>query len=119
MRIIRRGEKARWDKDTQDQPPGARRSSIGNPPHRPVPLPKEDPKGKPQETSIDVLDWTSGERLWSASLLDKKLNSNQAQMAPGPTIEIHAHGMTSDQLALKITDTLRRYVAQLEGSPTH
>ena len=82
-----------------------------------VPMPKGDPKGQPQETSIDVMDWTSGERLWSAALLDKKLDPSQAQAAPGPRLEIRARGITSDQLALKITNELRRYVAELEGSP--
>lgn len=82
-----------------------------------VPLPKGDPKGKPQETSIDVVDWISGERLWTAALLDKKVDQNQPQPAPGPKLEIRAHGMTSDQLALKITGELRRYVSQLEASP--
>ena len=84
-----------------------------------VPLPRGDSKGKPQETSIDVVDWTSGERLWSAELLDKKLDQNQSQPAPGPKLQIRARGMTADQLALKITNELRRYVAQLEGSSTH
>lgn len=84
-----------------------------------VPLPKGDSKGKPPETSIDVADWVSGERLWSAALLDKKLDQNEKQAAPGPKLEIRAHGMTPDQLALKITDGLRRYVSQLESAPTH
>lgn len=84
-----------------------------------VPLPKGDPKGRPQETSIDVVDWVSGERLWTADLLDKKIDQNESQPAPGPKLEIRAHGMTSDQLALKITDELRRYVSQLEASPVH
>lgn len=84
-----------------------------------VPLPRRDPKGRPQETSIDVVDWVSGEQLWSAVLINKKLDPNQPQGAPGPKLEIRAHGMTSDQLALKITNELRRYVSQLESSPAH
>jgi hypothetical protein len=84
-----------------------------------VPMPKGEPKDKPQETSIDVVDWTSGERLWSAALLDKKLDSNQPQAPPRPELEIRARGMTPDQLALKITSELRRYVSQLESAPAH
>jgi hypothetical protein len=84
-----------------------------------VPLPKGDPNGKPRETSIDVVDWTSGQRLWTADLLDKKIDPNEAQPSPGPKLAIRAHGMTSDQLALKITEELRRYVSQLEASPAH
>jgi hypothetical protein len=84
-----------------------------------VPLPKGDPKGRPQETSIDVVDWTSGERLWTAELLDKKIDPNQPQTPPGPRLEIRAHGISSDQLALKITNELRRYVEQIENSPAH
>jgi hypothetical protein len=84
-----------------------------------VPMPKGESKDKPQEASIDVVDWTSGERLWSAALLDKKLDPNQPQAAPGAELEIRARGMTPDQLALKITSELRRYVSQLESAPAH
>jgi hypothetical protein len=84
-----------------------------------VPSPKGEPRDKPQETSIDVVDWVSGERLWTADLLDKKIDPNEPQPPPGPKIEIRAHGMPPDQLALKITDELRRYVEQLANAPAH
>ncbi|HEY6292808.1 MAG TPA: hypothetical protein VI455_14765 [Terriglobia bacterium] len=84
-----------------------------------VPLPKKEPKGKPQETSIDVVDWISGARLWSAALLDKKPDQNAAPPAPGPTLEFQVHGVTPDQLALKITNALRQYVEQLDASGSH
>ena len=84
-----------------------------------VPLPKKEAKGRPQETSIDVVDWVSGERLWSATLLDKKPVQKGEQPPPGPTLEIDARGMTPDQLALKITNSLRHYVEQLGSSPSH
>lgn len=81
-----------------------------------VPLPKKEPKKSPKETSIDVVDWISGERLWSAAILDKKPNPNSPQPAAGSSLEIPARDVTADQLALKITDELRRYVEQLESS---
>ena len=84
-----------------------------------VPLPRKEAKGRPQETSIDVVDWVSGERLWSATLLDKKPAQNGERPAPGPTLEIDARGVTPDQLALKITNALRHYVEQLASSAPH
>ena len=84
-----------------------------------VPLPKKEPKGKARETSIDVVDWVSGARLWSAALLDKKPNPNAGPQAPGPTLEIAVRGVSPDQLALKITDALRRYVELLDSSTAH
>lgn len=82
-----------------------------------VPHPKKEPKDKPGETSIDVVDWVSGQRLWTAALADKKPDRNQPQPAPGPSIEVSARGFTPDQLALKLTVELRRYVEQLANSP--
>ncbi|HUI43168.1 MAG TPA: hypothetical protein VL523_14490 [Terriglobia bacterium] len=84
-----------------------------------VPLPKKESRDKPRETSIDVVDWVSGERVWSATLLDKKIDHNAPPPAPGPTLEIRARGMTPDQLALRITTELRRYVEQLESTAPH
>jgi hypothetical protein len=81
-----------------------------------VPLPKAEPKDKPKETEIDVVDWTSGARLWTVTLLDKKVDHSAPQQPPGPSLEIRAHGMTADQLALKFTGELRRYVEQLQSS---
>jgi len=81
-----------------------------------VPLPKKEPKDKPKETSIEVIDWTTGARLWTATLLDKKVDHNAPAPPPGPSIEIRAHGMTPDQLALKITRELQRYVEQLQAA---
>jgi hypothetical protein len=81
-----------------------------------VPLPKQDSKDKPQEDEIDIVDWTSGARLWTVTLLDKKVDHNAPQPTPGPSLEIRAHGMTADQLAVKLTGELRRYVEQLQGS---
>ncbi len=81
-----------------------------------VPLPKQESKDKPHEDEIDVVDWTTGARLWTVTLLDKKVDHNAPQPTPGPSLEIHARGMTADQLALKLTGELRRYVEQLQGS---
>jgi hypothetical protein len=81
-----------------------------------VPLPKQESKDKPQETEIDVVDWTSGARLWTVTLLDKKVDHNAPQPTPGPSLELRARGMTPDQLALKLTTELRRYVEQLQGT---
>lgn len=81
-----------------------------------VPLPKPESKDKPQETEIDIVDWTSGARLWTVTLLDKKVDHKAPEPAPGPSLELRAHGMTPDQLALKLTGELRRYVEQLQGS---
>jgi hypothetical protein len=81
-----------------------------------VPLPKPESKDKPQETEIDIVDWTSGARLWTVTLLDKKVEHNAQPPAPGPSLELRARGMTSDQLALKLTTELKRYVEQLQGS---
>jgi hypothetical protein len=81
-----------------------------------VPLPKQESKDKPQETEIDIVDWTSGARLWTVTLLDKKVDHNAPQPTPGPSLELRARGMTSDQLALKLTTELRRYVEQLQGA---
>jgi hypothetical protein len=81
-----------------------------------VPLPRQESKDKPQETEIDIVDWTSGARLWTVTLLDKKVDHKAPQPAPGPSLELRAHGMTPDQLALKLTAELRRYVEQLQGS---
>jgi hypothetical protein len=80
-----------------------------------VPLPKQQSKDKPQEDEIDIVDWTSGARLWTVTLLDKKVDHNASPPAPGPSLEIRARGMTADQLALKLTAELRRYVEQLQG----
>lgn len=79
-----------------------------------VPLPKASPKDKPKESAIDVVDWTTGGRLWRAELADKKADQSAAPQAPGPVDEINAHGMPPDQLALKFTTELRRYVEQLD-----
>lgn len=84
-----------------------------------VPHPKKEPKDKPPATSIDAVDWVSGQRVWSASILDKKLDHNEPEPAPGPEIEIRARGLKPDQLALKIVTELRRYAEQLEGSEGH
>ena len=82
-----------------------------------VPHPKKESKDKPEETSIDVVDWVTGQRLWSAVLADKKSDRSQPQPAPGASIEIPARGLTPDQLALKLAAELRRYVEQLANSP--
>jgi hypothetical protein len=84
-----------------------------------VPLPKAPPKKQPQETSIDVVDWVTGARLWTATLLDKNPKANAPPPPPASTIEIAARDMTPDQLALKISQELRRYVEQLEDSGGH
>ena len=84
-----------------------------------VPLPKKERRDEPQETSIDVVDWVSGERLWSAALVDKKVEHDAAPPPPGPRLEIRVRGMSADQLALKITHELRRYVEQLETQASH
>ena len=81
-----------------------------------VPMPRKESAAKPRETSIDVVDWVSRERLWSATLVDKKLDRNAPPPAPGPTLEIRARGMTPDQLALEITNALRRSVEQLASA---
>jgi len=81
-----------------------------------VPLPRQESKDKPQETEIDIVDWTSGARLWTVTLLDKKVDHNAPPPTPGPSLELHARGMTPDQLALKLIAELRRYVEQLQGS---
>ncbi len=84
-----------------------------------VPRPKKEPKDKPPATSIDVVDWVSGQRLWTASLLDKALDHNAPEPTPGPAIELRARGLTPDQLALKIVTELRRYSEQLGSGPAH
>jgi hypothetical protein len=84
-----------------------------------VPLPKNPPRKQPQETAINVVDWTSGAQLWSATLLDKNPKANSAPPAPAASIEIAARDMTPDQLALKITRELQRYVEQLDSTATH
>lgn len=82
-----------------------------------VPHPKKEPKDKPQETSIDVMDWVTGQKLWSATLTDKKPDHSSSQAAPGSSVDIAARGLTPDQLALKLSAELRRYVEQLASSP--
>lgn len=84
-----------------------------------VPLPKGEPKKQPRETSISVLDWTTGEQLWSATLLNRNPKADEASPAPAASIEIPARDMTADQLALKITRELERYVEQLDSSGAH
>jgi hypothetical protein len=84
-----------------------------------VTLPKGAPKKQPQETSVRVVDWTSGAQLWSAALLDRNPKANETVPAPAASIEIPARDMTPDQLALKITRELQRYVEQLESSGGH
>lgn len=83
-----------------------------------VPLPKGQSRKQPQETSINVTDWTTGAQLWHATLLDKNPKGNSAPPPPAPSIEIAARDMTPDQLALKITRELQRYVEQLEATAT-
>ncbi len=84
-----------------------------------VPLPKGEPKKQPRESSITVTDWTSGAQLWSATLLNRNPKADEAEPPPAASIEIPARDMTSDQLALKITRELERYVEQLESSSPH
>lgn len=84
-----------------------------------VPLPKSESKKEPRETSISVVDWTTGAQLWSAALLNRNPRANEPSPAPASSIEIPARDMTSDQLALKITRELQRYVEQLENSAGH
>ena len=82
-----------------------------------VPHPKKEPKEKPQETSIEVVDWVTGQKLWSATLTDKKPERSPPQTAPGSSVAIAARGLTPDQLALKLSSELRRYVEQIANSP--
>ncbi len=84
-----------------------------------VPLPKNPPKKQPQESSISVVDWTSGAQLWNAALLNRNPKANEAAPAPASSIEIPARDMTPDQLALKIAREFERYVEQLDGSGAH
>lgn len=84
-----------------------------------VPLPKGESQKPPKETSISVLDWTTGQQLWSATLLNRNPKANEPSPAPASSIEIPARDMTSDQLALKITRELQRYVEQLDSSGGH
>jgi hypothetical protein len=84
-----------------------------------VPLPKSQSKKRPQETSISVTDWTTGAELWSATLLDRNPKANESAPAPAATVEIPARDLTPDQLALKITRELERYVEEIEGSGGH
>jgi len=84
-----------------------------------VPMPKGEPKKPPRETSISIVDWTTGEQLWSATLLNRNPKANEAAPAPAQSVEIPARDLTSDQLALKITRELERYVEQLESSGGH
>jgi hypothetical protein len=84
-----------------------------------VPLPKSPPKKQPQETSISVVDWTSGAQLWNVTLLNRNPKANETAPAPAASIEIPARDMTPDQLALKITRELQRYVEQLDSTAAH
>jgi len=84
-----------------------------------VPMPKGEPKKQPKETSISVVDWTTGAQLWSATLLNRNPKANEAPPAPAASIEIPARDMTSGQLALKITREFERYVEQLDSSGGH
>jgi len=84
-----------------------------------VTLPKAQSRKRPRETSIKVVDWISGAQLWSATLLDRNPKANEGAPAPAASIEIPARDMTPDQLALKITRELERYVEELEGSSGH
>lgn len=84
-----------------------------------VPMPKGEPKKQPKENSISVVDWTTGAQLWSATLLNRNPKANETSPAPAASIEIPARDLTSDQLALKITRELERYVEQLEASGSH
>ncbi len=70
---------------------------------------------KPSETavSINVLDWVSGERLWYVHLLNRKPPKDESELPSGPHTDIYARGLTSNQLAVKITSKLREYVTEL------
>lgn len=74
-------------------------------------------KGEHEELpaiSITVIDWVSNQPLWQADILDRKQKKNEADPPAGPLTKIFARSMTSDQLAMKITQKLKEYEVELE-----
>ena len=63
---------------------------------------------------MSVLDWVTGERLWYAHLLNKKPKKDEGEIPAGPHTDIYTRGMTTDQIAMKLTTKLREYVSELE-----
>jgi len=66
--------------------------------------------------SITVIDWANNQPLWQADVLNRKRKKNEAVLPAGPLTKIFARSMTSDQLALEITQKLKEYEAELEGA---
>lgn len=80
-----------------------------------VPRPRKE-KEEPPVLSISVIDWVTNETLWRAEILDKKQKKDEPEPPSGPQTRIYARGMTSDQLAMKVTRKLQDYVTELEKS---
>ena len=80
-----------------------------------VPRPRKE-KEEPPVLSISVIDWVTSQTLWQAEILDKKQKKDEPEPPSGPLTRIYARGMTSDQLAIKVTRKLQDYVTELEKS---
>jgi hypothetical protein len=76
-------------------------------------------KGKQDQlppTSISVIDWVTNQPVWHADILNRQQKKDEATPPAGPQTKIFAHGLTSDQLAQRVTAKLREYEEELEKS---
>lgn len=61
-----------------------------------------------------MIDWVTGESVWYAHLLDRKVKKDEMEIPAGPHTDLFVRGMTTDQVAQRLTARLREYVTQLE-----
>ncbi len=76
--------------------------------------PRLGPKEVPAAT-VTVVDWVTNERLWYAHLLDKRSPNGIGDVAEGEHTDLYVHGLTPDQIAMKITRSFRDYVEAHPG----
>lgn len=71
------------------------------------------PKVPLQVLSITVSDWVTKARVWRADILNEKPKHGGAPAA-GPRAEIYARHMKPAEIAERVTNALRAYVAQVQ-----
>ncbi|MGH9452017.1 MAG: hypothetical protein ACRD11_16015 [Terriglobia bacterium] len=75
------------------------------------------PRKAPSISSLTIVNWVTGARLWQVDILNNGPKKGQPPPPSGPRTQIDARHMKPDELAERCTDLLRRYVDALEQTP--